>query len=91
MNLNKTLKFDEKNLIPVVVQDAKDGAAGQCRASANSDGGRRERIPEPVGGGRRREGARAHITIKQGFLRFVKEGGLYGISNGLRPSHSRLT
>jgi phosphoribosyl-AMP cyclohydrolase len=25
MNLNKTLKFDDKGLIPAVVQDAKDG------------------------------------------------------------------
>jgi phosphoribosyl-AMP cyclohydrolase len=25
MNLNKTLKFDDKGLIPTVVQDAKDG------------------------------------------------------------------
>ena len=42
-------------------KDAKDGAAGQCRASANSNDKRaRHEIPQPVGGGKKRKRAQAH-------------------------------
>jgi hypothetical protein len=54
-------------------KDAKDGATKQGRASANSDDCKRERIPQPGGGGRKRESAHAHVTIKQGILRIVKK------------------
>ncbi len=63
------------NAFSITRKDAKDGATKQGRASANSDDDRRQRIPQPGGRGNKREGAHAHITIKQGTLRIVKKGG----------------
>jgi len=66
--------FDQGTSTHLMRKDAKDGAAGQCRASANSNDGVREQVPQPGGDGRNGERAQAHITIKQGRLRFVKLG-----------------
>jgi hypothetical protein len=57
-------------------KDAKDGAAGQCRASANSeadlDAGRRHRIPR--GSGIESNDGLAHGVTKPEISRIVKNG-----------------